>query len=255
MQINKGLPSGRPFVFSAGTDTLNLPPAKKYYFIEYVYMTALTIEQFQQLLEADTLIIDTRPAQVFAEKFIPGSLFLGLEGNLEEWAPAFVSEKKEWVLIAEPGTEEESARRLQAAGLTVAKGYLDGGVATWESAGEDADLIITVEPDELIMDIPFDDQLQVIDVRHPSEFAEEHLKDALSLPLGEMSNLAELANFEENQNLYIHSNGNYRSMIASSLLKRQGIHNLRQVTGGWELIRQENRAEKVSEKKKPTDAK
>ena len=251
MQIYKGLPSGRPFVFSTGADTLNLPPARAYYFNEFIFMTALSIEQFQQLLEADTLIIDTRSAEVFAEKFIPGSLFLGLEGNLEEWAPAFVSDKKEWMLIAAPGTEEESARRLQAAGLTVAKGYLEGGLASWESAGEEADLIVTVEPDELIMDIPFDDQLQVVDVRHPSEFAEEHLKDALSLPLSEMSNLAELANFEENQNLYIHSNGNYRSMIAASLLKRQGIHNLRQVVGGWKLIRQENRAEIERKKKRP----
>ena len=218
-------------------------------------MTALSNEQFQQLLDADTLIIDTRSAEIFAEKFIPGSLFLGLEGNLEEWAPTFVPEKKDWMLIAEPGTEEESSRRLQAAGLTVAKGYLEGGIAGWEAAGRQTDLIITVEPDELIMDIPFDDQLQVVDVRYPAEFAEEHLKDALSLPLSEMSNLAELANFEENQNLYIHSNSNYRSMIAASLLKRQGIHNFRQVTGGWELIRQENRAEIEKKKKDPASPK
>ena len=70
-----------------------------------------------------------------------------------------------------------------------------------------------------------------------------------------MSNLAELANFEENQNLYIHSNSNYRSMIPASLLKRQGIHNFRQVTGGWELIRQENRAEIEKKKKDPASPK
>jgi rhodanese-related sulfurtransferase len=80
------------------------------------------------------------------------------------------------------------------------------------------------------------------------EFADGHVKDALNLPLNDMNDLAMLANFEENQNLYVHCAGGYRSVIAVSLLKRQGIHNVRNVLGGWGKIKeQEGKIEVVKE--------
>ena len=54
-----------------------------------------------------------------------------------------------------------------------------------------------------------------------------------------MTDLVNLANFEDNQNLYVHCAGGYRSVIATSLLKRQGIHNVRNVLGGWTKIKEE----------------
>jgi rhodanese-related sulfurtransferase len=45
-----------------------------------------------------------------------------------------------------------------------------------------------------------------------------------------------MANFDDNQNIYIHCLGGYRSVIASSLIKRQGIHNIRNVLGGFKAI-------------------
>jgi len=37
-------------------------------------------------------------------------------------------------------------------------------------------------------------------------------------------------------------------VIASSLLKRQGIHNIRNVTGGWDKIKEQEKVEIVKEK-------
>jgi rhodanese-related sulfurtransferase len=48
-----------------------------------------------------------------------------------------------------------------------------------------------------------------------------------------------MAQLEEEQNLYVHCAGGYRSVIAASLMKRQGIHNLRNVLGGWNKIKEE----------------
>jgi rhodanese-related sulfurtransferase len=59
------------------------------------------------------------------------------------------------------------------------------------------------------------------------------------MPLADMTNLALLAGFEENQNLYLHCGGGYRSVIACSLLKKQGLHNIRNIAGGWESIKLE----------------
>ena len=107
--------------------------------------------------------------------------------------------------------------------------------------GEEIDMIINVEPDELAMDIPFDEKLVVVDVRKPTEFAEGHVKDALNLPLEEMTDLVNVSSFEETQNIYVHCQGGYRSLIASSLLKRQGLHNIRNIAGGWNKIKEESK--------------
>ena len=125
--------------------------------------------------------------------------------------------------------------------------YLKGGFDAWKKAGEKVDLVIDVEADELIMDIPHDPNLKIVDVRRETEFADGHLADAVNLPLNEMTDVAELAQFEENENLYIHCAGGYRSVIAASLLKRQGIHNLRNVVGGWGKIKDQEKAKIVKE--------
>ena len=53
-----------------------------------------------------------------------------------------------------------------------------------------------------------------------------------------MTDPASMANIEDEHNVYVHCGGGYRSVIAASLLKRQGIHNLRNVIGGWSKIKE-----------------
>ena len=84
--------------------------------------------------------------------------------------------------------------------------------------------------------------LLVVDVRRETEYADGHLKDAVNLPLNEMTDVAQMAQFEDEQNLYVHCAGGYRSVIAASMLKREGYHNLRNVLGGWSKIKEEKAA-------------
>ena len=127
-------------------------------------------------------------------------------------------------------------------------GCLQGGIDNWKKAGEEIDMIINIEPDELAMDLPFDDNLVVIDVRKPNEFAEGHIPGAINIPLSDMVNPGSMAQIKEEDNLYIHCSAGYRSVIASSLLKRQGIHNLRNVLYGWNRIKELEKVEIVKEK-------
>ena len=125
---------------------------------------------------------------------------------------------------------------------------MQGGFDNWKKAGEEIDLIINIEPDELAMDLPFDNNLVVIDVRKPNEFAEGHITGAINIPLSDMADPGSMAQIEEDDNLYIHCSAGYRSVIASSLLKRQGIHNLRNVLWGWNKIKELKKIEIVKEK-------
>ena len=202
-------------------------------------LTAFTVEAFKNKMSEDILVVDTRPADIFTEGFVPGSIFIGLEGRFAEWAGNLLSFNKTLLLITEKGKEEETVIRLARVGFATIEGYLKGGFDAWQKAGENVDLIISVEADELAMDIPFDPYLQVIDVRKEIEFADGHVKAAINMPLADMTDVAMIAGFEENQNLYIHCGGGYRSVIACSLLKKQGLHNLRNVAGGWAKIKEE----------------
>ena len=202
-------------------------------------LLALSIEEFKNKIEQDVMILDTRKAADFTQGFIPGSIFIGLEGRFAEWAGTLLPFHQRIILVTYSGQEEETIVRLARVGFDKVEGYLNGGFDAWKNAGEKIDIIIDVEPDELALDIKHDPNLVVVDVRRETEFGDGHIKDALNLPLSEMNDVAQIANFEDNQNLYIHCAGGYRSVIASSLLKRQGYHNLRNVLGGWAKIKED----------------
>jgi glyoxylase-like metal-dependent hydrolase (beta-lactamase superfamily II)/rhodanese-related sulfurtransferase len=207
----------------------------------------LSIDAFKNAVSEGAIILDTRNATIFTQGFIPGSISIGLEGRFAEWAGMILPFDQKMVLVTEAGKEEETVIRLSRVGFENMQGCLNGGFEAWQTAGEKIDLIIDIEADELMMDIPHDPNLLVLDVRKETEFGEGHLEHAMNLPLSEMTNIVELAQFEETQNLYIHCAGGYRSVIAASLLKRQGVNNLRNVLGGWNSIKQQEKVKIVKE--------
>ena len=205
-------------------------------------LTPLSVEEFKsKSQEQDIILLDTRRPEEFTQQFIPGSISIGLEGRFAEWAGSLLSFDKPILLVTEVGKEKETIVRLARVGFSKMIGYLEGGFDAWGKAGEPYDMIIDIEPDELAMDIPFDDRLVVIDVRREPEFADGHIRGAINIPLEEMTDPATMANIEDDHNVYVHCTGGYRSVIAASLLKRQGIHNLRNVLGGWNKIKEQEK--------------
>ena len=202
-------------------------------------LTPLSIDDFKKLMKEDVLILDTRHASVFTQGFIPGSIFIGLEGRFAEWAGSLLSFTKPMILVTDAGKEEETIIRLSRVGFSKIQGYLNGGFEAWQNAGETVDMIIDVEADELAMDMPHDPNLIVVDVRRETEFADGHVVNAQNLPLNEMNDVLNLSHFEDNQSLYVHCAGGYRSVIAASLLKREVTHNVRNVLGGWAKIKEQ----------------
>lgn len=200
---------------------------------------SLSIEDFKKLRSEDVIILDTRPATEFTEGFVPGSIFIGLEGRFAEWAGSLLPFDKTIILITPEGKEEETVIRLSRVGFDKMGGYLKGGFETWKTAGEKIDLIIDVEADELLMDMPHDDRILVLDVRKETEFGDGHLAEALNFPLDEMTDVVRLAQLDDSNNMYVHCAGGYRSVIAASLLKKQGFNNLRNILGGWGQIKEQ----------------
>ncbi|SFQ50895.1 MBL fold metallo-hydrolase [Parafilimonas terrae] len=209
----------------------------------------LSVQEVKNLVNNDEIILlDTRPAAQFTAGFIPNSIFIGLDGRFAEWAGSILPFDKTLLLITEQGKEKESVVRLARVGFSRFAGYIDGGFDAWKATGGDIDMVINVEADELAMDIPFDEKLVVIDVRRETEFADGHVKDAVNISLDSLTDPGSMANIEDDQNLYLHCASGFRSVIAASLLKRQGIHNLYNVLGGWNKIKLEEKIETEKEK-------
>jgi glyoxylase-like metal-dependent hydrolase (beta-lactamase superfamily II)/rhodanese-related sulfurtransferase len=197
----------------------------------------LTPAEFKQAASAtNTFILDTRVNSIFTQGFVPGSISIGLDGRFAEWAGSLLSFNETILLVTEPGKEKEALTRLARVGFSKFGGFLQGGFEAWQAAGEKTDLIIDIEADELAMDLPFDERLVLVDVRKETEYADGHVKQAINIPLDKLTDPGSMADFDDQQNIYLHCQSGYRSIIAASLIKRQGIHNLRNVTGGWKAI-------------------
>jgi glyoxylase-like metal-dependent hydrolase (beta-lactamase superfamily II)/rhodanese-related sulfurtransferase len=200
-------------------------------------MNALSIDEVKKEIAEDTILLDTRKPTVFTEGYIPTSINIGLEGRFAEWAATLLPFHSKMMILTDEGKEEETIIRLARVGFDKIIGYVKGGFESWKNANEPIDLIIDIDADELLMDLNYDYKMIVLDVRKELEFDNGHIKTALNIPLQTMTDLTNIAAFEDTDNIYIHCAGGYRSVIAASILKKQGIHNLRNILGGFDAIK------------------
>lgn len=198
---------------------------------------ALSLAQFLSLSQEDSVqIIDTRIASEFLQGYIPGSIHVAFDDIKTLNALKIIEHDCPIILVCDQGTEDILIKRFDLLGYTQVKGYLQGGFATWSAAGEKIDLIIEVEVDELAMDIPFDEYLMILDIRNEDAYDKAHIKDAIHLPLIEFSDPGAMSELDEHFNIYIIDDLGKQLLLAASLLKKQGIHNIRIVQDGWDAV-------------------
>ena len=170
----------------------------------------------------------------FAKAHVPRSIFIGLNGSFAPWVGALIADVKQPILLIAPeGKEEETITRLSRVGFDGTIGYLDGGVEAWAAAGKDVDTVKSI--DATTFKVHLEAKEPVFDVRKESEFSAEHIEDAHLTPLDFLND--HLAEFPSDKTFYVHCAGGYRSMIAASILKSRGIHNLVDIAGGFAAIK------------------
>lgn len=128
---------------------------------------------------------------------------------------------------------EEVITRLSRVGFDNVLGYLKGGVEAWAEAGMETDRVESIPAEEFAARLK-DEQWPVFDVRKPGEYEAEHVDKAYTTPLSYLNEY--LYKFPEEGKFFVHCAGGYRSMIASSILKARGIHNMIEVQGGMKAI-------------------
>lgn len=195
-------------------------------------LNPLNIEAFELLAnETDALILDTRSASDFASGHIPNSIFIGIDGQFAPWVGALIPDVKQKImLVTDEGREEETVKRLARVGYDHVLGYLEGGFFSWKNSGKVIEKVERITAEELESNSEFL-KLPIIDVRKPGEFEAEHLELASSLPLDFIND--NFTSYPKSERIVLHCAGGYRSMIAASILKSRGYHDLVDIIGGY----------------------
>lgn len=202
-------------------------------------MKGLNPDAFELLAnESGAIIIDVRHQNDFVKGHIPQSIFIGLDGGFAPWVGALIGNVEQPLLIISPeGREEETITRLSRVGFDHTLGYLEGGFDAWKNSGKEYDIISGIGAKDLEGLIK-EKKLAVFDVRKESEYLSEHVPNAQNTPLDFLND--HLNQFPEKDTFYVHCAGGYRSVIAASILKKRGVHNLVDVQGGFKAIKETN---------------
>jgi hydroxyacylglutathione hydrolase len=206
----------------------------------------LSVTDFENEIKNGAWVLDTRHQDIFEEGFVPGSVFIGLNGRFAEWVGTVLKMDQPLILVCEDGKEEEAVTRLARVGYENVNGFLSSGFLAWKDAGKPIDILISIEADELAMDMKFE-KLKVIDVRKKNEFETGHVEGAENIVLQYFNDELETSPTQSKDHVYVHCQGGYRSVIASSLLKRKGFQFVKNIRGGWSEI--QKTTVPISEKK------
>lgn len=199
---------------------------------------ALSPNDFEAIAnDSGALLLDVRTKEVFAAEHLPNSIFIGLEGGFAPWVGELIKDIAQPILLIAPeGKEKEAITRLSRVGFDATIGYLEGGLAAWKAAGKETDKINQISAETFAEKQKNEKEIVVFDVRKPSEYQSEHVEIAENAPLSELND--HLGQFPKEKPFYVHCASGYRSMIASSILKARGFHNLIEIIGGFKAIQE-----------------
>lgn len=225
------LPAPQYFAKNAG---LNKKGYQTYSDVMVKGMKALSSVDFEsEMTKGQPLILDVRKPQEFAQGHIPGSLFIGLDGQFAPWVGTVILDINQPILLITPvGREAETVMRLSRVGYDNCIGYLEGGLDAWKKTGKPLETIKSI-PAEAFMD-HYGKGVKTLDVRRPGENESASLKQAENLPLDFVYDWVD--NTDKNQTYMIHCAGGYRSMITASILKAKGYKDITDVQGGFAAI-------------------
>ena len=194
---------------------------------------ALSVEEFKtKSTQAGVIILDVRSAADFVKGFIPNSIFIGIDGGFAPWVGTIIKQVATPILlVCDKGRLEEVATRLSRVGFDNVLGHLNGGVQVWEQ--DDLATISSISANAFDKIYQADNMIDIIDVRKETEYKNRHIISAVFNPLSDLEN-DKLNSTAEN---FVHCAGGYRSVIACSLLKREGIHNVTNIEGGFDAIK------------------
>jgi len=190
----------------------------------------LNLDQVLALREQGAQVIDVRSEMAFAGGHLEDSVSLGLDGKFATWAGTLLDPERDIVILGEPGQEKEAAMRLGRIGLDRVAGFLAGGIQALGNRPETVASYSMVNIQGLADLLASENPPLVIDIRSEGEYDTAHIEGSINIPLPHVRERAH--EIPADVNICLLCRTGYRSAIAASLFKAQGIHDLTDVEGG-----------------------
>lgn len=181
----------------------------------------------------EIILLDCRTAASFDEAYIAGSIYVGNQIVKKTRLLKLPPEQEILILLEEK--ETETIEIFNKMGFENVKTVVPFEDITELAQMGMLDLMINIDPDELAMDLPFDEKARIIDLREEDQFEKAHIEGAENITLEEFSDVGTIAEIEENENIYLYGNPDDVSFVGS-LIKRQGVHNFRKIQARFEDI-------------------
>ena len=191
----------------------------------------MSIETARDHARRGAVLLDTRDPGEFASGSLIGSVNVGLEGRFAQYVGSVVHPDEQVVLLVEPGTELEAKVRLGRIGYDHIVGYVENLYEVFQEHPEVARSAsrLTVgafeERRRTISD------LQIVDVRNPSETDEGSIPGAHFLPMPRLRD--GIQTLDPSRPTVVFCAGGYRSSIAASLLRCAGFGDVSDIIGGY----------------------
>lgn len=196
----------------------------------------LSPEQLEEIVSRyDALILDTRHQDAFREGFIPGSVFIGIDGGFAPWVGALIPDLKQAiVLVGDENRIEEIVTRLARVGYDNTFGFLKGGIEAWKESGRETDSMDSMDAATFAKQYNAQ-SVDVLDVRKPTEYLAQHVDGVPNFPLDFINKNME--KLDRNKTYHLYCAGGYRSMITASILRARGFGKLIDIKGGWAAVK------------------
>lgn len=186
-------------------------------------------------LSASSTILDVRSASAFCSGHWPGSINIGLDGQFASWCGTILGAGESIIIVCDQAKQaDEAVLRLARAGLEGITGYIFAADLPSENLLHIKEVTVT-ELSELLAG---KNPPQVIDVRRSAEYRGGHVPGAKNFPLSEIEK--NIATIDSATATAVICQGGYRSGIAVSLLKKNGLPGqIINVKGGTQAWRKE----------------
>jgi hydroxyacylglutathione hydrolase len=187
-----------------------------------------------RLQSEGAIVLDTRPAMEFAVAHVPGSVHIALSGQYASWAARILGLDKRIILVGEDADQlRESQLRLARVGIEHVDAYLEGGITGWLKGGYELDYIPQISVHEFAdLQEQEKDHIAILDVREPGEVETGAFEDSIRIPLGQL--VERTGELDPGKLVVVHCKGGYRSSIATSILRRAGLREIADLTGGFD---------------------
>lgn len=184
----------------------------------------------------ESIVLDTRLEVGFGAAHVPGAISIWLKG-IPSFAGWFLPYDKPILLINDTDDTEPAVRYLLRLGYDNLAGYLAGEMHSWHTTGLESETTKMVTVQELCHLLDEGKNTWILDVRSDEEVENAEIPDAHHIHIIQIPE--RMAEIPKDRSVFIFCGSGSRSMIAASLLQRQGWKDVTVVLGGlagWSSI-------------------